>query len=221
MEASPELRKLQAANLKTTSPTRISSLKDLEEQQSQDHINHDPHDADQQLQIVREDGIPITWHQDILDVPTGIQSIFLAHEFFDALPVFKFQYTEVGWREILIDIAEDHVGASSDTSSTPFHFRYVLAPAPTRATIAFIDSNPKFNSEAMKVVGNRVEISPDSQHIVKEVANRIRKDGGMGLVVDYGKDELIKDSLRVNNEEGGGGEEEGSPYTSEPPNLFS
>ena len=29
---------------------------------------------------------------------------FMAHEFFDALPIYKFEKTEHGWREILVDL---------------------------------------------------------------------------------------------------------------------
>lgn len=30
----------------------------------------------------------------------------MAHEFFDALPCFRFQKTNRGWREVLVDIDE-------------------------------------------------------------------------------------------------------------------
>ena len=46
------------------------------------------------------------WHESLRTVPKGF-SLFLAHEFFDALPVHKFVRTAEGWREILIDIDPD------------------------------------------------------------------------------------------------------------------
>uniref|UniRef100_A0A8C9ZAV3 Protein arginine methyltransferase NDUFAF7 n=1 Tax=Sander lucioperca TaxID=283035 RepID=A0A8C9ZAV3_SANLU len=38
-------------------------------------------------------GLPVSWYRRLEDVPTGF-SIFLAHEFFDALPIHKFQADE-------------------------------------------------------------------------------------------------------------------------------
>ncbi|ELW63964.1 Protein midA like protein, mitochondrial [Tupaia chinensis] len=42
---------------------------------------------------VTKSGIPISWYQDLQDVPKGY-SFYLAHEFFDVLPVHKFQHEE-------------------------------------------------------------------------------------------------------------------------------
>lgn len=39
---------------------------------------------------ITEDGIKLYWYRSIKDVPKKF-SIFLAHEFFDALPIHKFQ----------------------------------------------------------------------------------------------------------------------------------
>lgn len=79
-------------------------------------------------------------------------SIFLAHEFFDALPVHKFevnlvsfeellkgfqgflsgsclcQRTQKGWREVLVDIHPEK----------PEQLRFVLAPSPTLASSALV-----------------------------------------------------------------------------------
>ncbi|XP_047638234.1 protein arginine methyltransferase NDUFAF7, mitochondrial isoform X2 [Phacochoerus africanus] len=42
---------------------------------------------------VTKSGIPISWYRDLQDVPKGY-SFYLAHEFFDVLPVHKFQCDE-------------------------------------------------------------------------------------------------------------------------------
>ncbi len=43
------------------------------------------------------------WHSSLREVPR-VFSLFVLHEFLDALPVHKFQKTASGWREVLIDI---------------------------------------------------------------------------------------------------------------------
>ncbi|KAK7797698.1 hypothetical protein U0070_014362 [Myodes glareolus] len=42
---------------------------------------------------VSKSGIPVSWYRDLKDVPRGY-SFYLAHEFFDVLPVHKFQHDE-------------------------------------------------------------------------------------------------------------------------------
>ncbi|XP_066234587.1 protein arginine methyltransferase NDUFAF7, mitochondrial isoform X3 [Saccopteryx leptura] len=42
---------------------------------------------------VTKSGIPVSWYRDLQDVPKGY-SFYLAHEFFDVLPVHKFQHDE-------------------------------------------------------------------------------------------------------------------------------
>ncbi|XP_069881492.1 protein arginine methyltransferase NDUFAF7, mitochondrial isoform X2 [Dipodomys merriami] len=75
---------------------------------------------------VTKSGIPVSWYRDLKDVPKGY-SFYLANEFFDVLPIHKFQKTPHGWREVLIDIDPQ----VSDK------LRFVLAPGATPAE-AFI-----------------------------------------------------------------------------------
>ena len=54
----------------------------------------------------------------LFDHPSLIISFIVAHEFFDALPVHKFQKTtEHGWREVCIDVDPSEDG--------PHHLRWV------------------------------------------------------------------------------------------------
>lgn len=48
-------------------------------------------------------GVPIEWYKQLKDVPNTF-SLILAHEFFDALPIHKFQRTYTGYKEVLVDI---------------------------------------------------------------------------------------------------------------------
>ncbi|XP_072794020.1 protein arginine methyltransferase NDUFAF7, mitochondrial isoform X3 [Vicugna pacos] len=120
-------------------------------------------------------GIPISWYRDLQDIPKGF-SFYLAHEFFDVLPVHKFQKTPHGWREVLIDI-DPHV---SDK------LRFVLAPCATPAE-AFIQCDE---------TRDHVEVCPDAGVIIQELSERIAVTGGAALIADYGHDGTKTDTFR-------------------------
>ena len=46
-------------------------------------------------------------------MPHDHPTLIIGHEFLDALPIQKFQYTKKGWREVLIDL-KDHVDWAVD-----------------------------------------------------------------------------------------------------------
>ncbi|XP_049640229.1 protein arginine methyltransferase NDUFAF7, mitochondrial [Suncus etruscus] len=120
-------------------------------------------------------GIPVSWYRDLRDVPQG-HSFFMAHEFFDVLPVHKFQKTAHGWREVLVDIDPQ----ASD------QLRFVLAPSATPAE-AFIQPDER---------REHVEVSPDAGAIIQELARRLALDGGAALIADYGHDGTKSDTFR-------------------------
>ncbi|KAL1131316.1 hypothetical protein AAG570_010934 [Ranatra chinensis] len=111
-------------------------------------------------------GVPISWHKMIEDVPRGFSCIF-AHEFFDALPIHKFQKTENGWREVLIDIDPKHDKL----------LRYVLSPGPTPATKVFASNDD---------TANHREVCPQAGVIMEHLAIRLEEHGGFALIADYG-----------------------------------
>lgn len=121
-------------------------------------------------------GLPVYWYRRIEDVPKGF-SVFLAHEFFDALPIHKFQRTEKGWREVLVDIDPE----------SPNKLRFVLSPSPTlaSATLVQLDESRR-----------HVEVCPEGGVIIQNLANRIAVDGGAALIGDYGHDGTKTDTFR-------------------------
>ncbi|KAF9378849.1 NADH dehydrogenase [ubiquinone] complex I, assembly factor 7 [Podila verticillata] len=131
----------------------------------------------------RSDGLEISWH-DVFDDLPGECSLIVAHEFFDALPIYKFEKTTEGWRELVVDLEEDE--------SSPYHLRFVLAPGPTQASKAFAE-HPAYDHFQP---GDRIEISPDSFRVAHEMAKHMNKNGGSALIVDYGKDHIQGDTLR-------------------------
>ncbi|XP_012330849.2 protein arginine methyltransferase NDUFAF7, mitochondrial isoform X1 [Aotus nancymaae] len=124
---------------------------------------------------VTKSGIPIFWYRDLHDVPKG-HSFYLAHEFFDVLPVHKFQKTPQGWREVFIDIDPQ----VSDK------LRFVLAPSATPAEV-FIQHDE---------TRDHIEVCPDAGVIIEELSRRIALTGGAALVADYGHDGTKTDTFR-------------------------
>ncbi|CAL1281943.1 unnamed protein product [Larinioides sclopetarius] len=118
-------------------------------------------------------GFPITWHHHLTTVPEAF-SLFLAHEFFDAMPIHKFQKTPDGWREVLIDFKDGEL-------------QYVLSRSPTPATKLLIDKDEK---------RDHIEISPESGILLDDVTKRMKEDGGIALIADYGHFGTKTDTFR-------------------------
>ncbi len=94
------------------------------------------------------------------------QPLFLlANEFFDALPVHQFERGEKGWHERLVGATE--TGLCFGLS----------APLPPDAF------DPRFAGDRL---GTVVEICPAALAPVQVAADRIRRHGGLALIVDYG-----------------------------------
>lgn len=127
-------------------------------------------------------GIEIFWYRQLEDVPKSF-SIFLAHEFFDALPIHKFQRTDKNWREILIDVdktKENTFQFVSSNSMTPMLGLFLTRPWINRDTLP-----------------DHVEYSAESEQTVDTIAKRIEEDGGFSLIIDYGHTGERNDTFRV------------------------
>lgn len=46
-------------------------------------------------------------------------------------------------------------------------------------------------------VGSRVEISPDSWNVSRQMAEFLQRNGGTGLIIDYGQDYAQGSTVRV------------------------
>lgn len=121
-------------------------------------------------------GLPVSWYRRLDDVPAGF-TIFLAHEFFDALPIHKFQRTQKGWREVLVDIDPEKQE----------QLRFVLAPAPTLASSSLVQAGER---------RSHVEVCAEGGVIAQQLARRIVEDGGAALIADYGHDGDKTDTFR-------------------------
>lgn len=114
-----------------------------------------------QVQERRLDGAGATWHRDFDSLPEG-PAIIVANEFFDCLPVRQFVRASDGWHERLVGLGPDN-GLSFGLSPEPVSD--ITADAPAGAVVA--------------VPGPALEL-------VRQVAKRLRAQGGVLLMFDYG-----------------------------------
>nr|XP_057938022.1 protein arginine methyltransferase NDUFAF7, mitochondrial [Doryrhamphus excisus]XP_057938103.1 protein arginine methyltransferase NDUFAF7, mitochondrial [Doryrhamphus excisus]XP_057938199.1 protein arginine methyltransferase NDUFAF7, mitochondrial [Doryrhamphus excisus] len=121
-------------------------------------------------------GLQVFWYRRLEDVPRGF-SIFLAHEFFDALPIHKFQRTKRGWREVMVDIDPDKPG----------QLRFVVAPSPTLASTTLVQADER---------RDHVEVCAEGGLIIQQLARRVAEEGGAALIGDYGHDGSKTDTFR-------------------------
>ena len=79
MEISPKLAKIQAEKL----CLKFEELTPTVNEEQKSSVTH-------YMKGTTKSGINVFWYYSVKDLPKGF-SIFLAHEFFDALPIHKFQ----------------------------------------------------------------------------------------------------------------------------------
>ncbi|KAF3419950.1 hypothetical protein E2986_02911 [Frieseomelitta varia] len=165
VEISPTLSSIQAKNLCKTITEYDANKNEFKD----NSVNY-------YKEGITEDEVKIYWYYSVKDVPKNF-SIFLMHEFFDALPIHKFQKTDRGWCEILVDIVQ---GSSEEK------FRYVLSNTSTPATL-YISADEK---------REHIEISPETLVIVDYIADFLWEHGGFTLICDYGHNGDKTDTFR-------------------------
>eukprot|EP00055_Hartaetosiga_balthica_P018006 m.126764 g.126764 ORF g.126764 m.126764 type:complete len:393 (-) comp9437_c0_seq2:446-1624(-) len=142
-------------------------------------------------EVVHKFNIKVDWkrHIDEIDPFDGYTFAF-ANEYFDALPVHQFQFTEHGWRERMVDIIPND---KNDSDSHPL--RFVLSPEPTLHVELF--SKLPFYSKAD--VGTVAEVSFDTLSDVSRLNNVLRSSskGGSAIICDYGYKTMGGDTLRA------------------------
>jgi len=95
--------------------------------------------------------------------------IILANEFFDALPIRQYQRTDDGWRERLVTV-DDATGAFAWALSPP------LARPPLLPDSVCGDAS----------AGAIAEVCPAGIALAHAIGERLRREGGAALIVDYG-----------------------------------
>ncbi|CEL55647.1 NADH dehydrogenase [ubiquinone] complex I, assembly factor 7 OS=Xenopus tropicalis GN=ndufaf7 PE=2 SV=1 [Rhizoctonia solani AG-1 IB] len=151
------------------------------------------------------------WYDRIEDIPKNEDAftLLVAHELFDAIPIHIIERTARGFQEVLVDI--DRTAQTLSTSSLLINnsspiidssppnpqfsgFRYVLSGPLSPLANTLGNSSPRF-SQLEK--GIRIEVSPSSWSIARNIGELIgRGGGGAGLVIDYGDDRAFGSSFR-------------------------
>jgi len=133
-------------------------------------IENSPNMRERQRRTLSD--MDVTWHDTVNDLPM-VPAIFIANEFFDALPIEQFVRHGDGWRRRLVGLAPN--GPGSETELVFTH-----APTPCRA-----DDLPAAASDSAEA-GAIIETSPVARQIAGEIARRVRSHAGAALIVDYG-----------------------------------
>ncbi|XP_011501345.1 PREDICTED: NADH dehydrogenase [ubiquinone] complex I, assembly factor 7 [Ceratosolen solmsi marchali] len=126
---------------------------------------------------VTADNVKVFWYKSIFDIPKGF-SIFIAHEFFDVLPIQKFQKTKDGWFEILVDIDE--------TDKNNEKFRFILSK-----TLSCDRIRTKNEQR------DHIEFSLEAMLIIQNISSVITENGGFALIIDYGHNGDKTDTFRA------------------------
>ncbi len=120
-----------------------------------------------QRQALAASSLPVAWHETLAETPAG-PAIFIANEFFDALPVRHYVRGEGGWRERLVGLdSEGRLGFGLAPEPEP---RLAVAGAP----------------------GEILELGVAAMELTADLAQRIAAQGGVLLATDYGYAEATR-----------------------------
>lgn len=120
-----------------------------------------------QREALTDSPLPVTWHTSVEEALAAASPVlFIANEFFDALPIRQFVYTEEMWRERRLGL--------SDGGDLQFG----------------LDREPAFVAELRGAGEPRdgflKEVSPQARRIMEVLCTHIAEEGGAGLIIDYG-----------------------------------
>ncbi len=105
------------------------------------------------------------FHEDLTSLPEDRPLLIVANEYFDALPVRQLVRTDQGWRERMVGLEDDRL-------------------VPVAGAQAMDSALPKERRDAP--TGTIIETAPAQVAQMRELAQRLAKQGGAALVLDYG-----------------------------------
>jgi SAM-dependent MidA family methyltransferase len=118
------------------------------------------------LRAAQADRVPqAQFHDDVTTLPDDAPLLIIANEFFDALPIHQLIRGPDAWHERLI--------ACQDTLFLPIRGK----PVPNEIVPETLRDAP---------AGSIIESSPTSVAIARALAQRVVKQGGAAILIDYG-----------------------------------
>jgi len=106
------------------------------------------------------------WHSDFATVPEGF-TLLVANELFDAIPIRQFMKTDHGFHERMVTIG------SSD--------KLEFGIGPTRIEPELLPDEGRNAPD-----GALFEVAPARTAIMIAISERLKRDGGTALIIDYG-----------------------------------
>ena len=138
----------------------------------------------------------VKWYNTLADVPKDdIPTIYIAHEFFDALPVHMFVKKSDVWSEILVDLKERKavsLDPADSNSRTEPELEMILAPGGTPAMKFLLSPKLETLDDTFRESVKEIEISASAMEHALDIGERLvsSKAGGAALCIDYGYEKL-------------------------------
>eukprot|EP01064_Diplonema_japonicum_P023409 TRINITY_DN3382_c0_g1_i1.p1 TRINITY_DN3382_c0_g1~~TRINITY_DN3382_c0_g1_i1.p1 ORF type:complete len:756 (+),score=160.10 TRINITY_DN3382_c0_g1_i1:69-2270(+) len=133
----------------------------------------------------------ISWADDVegLGIHDDLAPIIcFSNELFDVFAVSKFQYTERGWCEWMVEVDDD--------PEHPEHFKFVLSSGETAGSITFLPHDIRKMARDNRLLGKTIEVQMQGYLYLERLLTQITRSKGTCLVIDYGVDDYVEDSLR-------------------------
>lgn len=125
----------------------------------------------------------MSWYSSLEDVPVGnIPTLYIGHEFLDAMPIHQFVKRNGSWHEAVVDVEDDG-------------FRMVLSPYDTFASKTILPARLRELGKDRVDALDALEISPACMGLAMDLTRRIEQHGGAALLIDYGQDGPYENSL--------------------------
>ncbi|MBL6782529.1 MAG: SAM-dependent methyltransferase [Alphaproteobacteria bacterium] len=127
---------------------------------------------------------PTHWHQAVDQLPNQ-PLLIIANEFFDALPVRQFRYTDTEWQER---------GIMNGPSAWQMVWRPVTANDVPDSIFELATTRPAASTDADTSI---IAYAPHLPAIMASLSARIKTHGGAMLVIDYGKADCYGDTVQA------------------------